>query len=79
VLKGADADLEARKNAVTALEIAYPGLKESLDAYLATARQSPVLREKIDEKYSLILETLLRGFHGKYPAEIRDRIESLRS
>ena len=60
VLKAADLELEAYKNAVAAIGTKNPEMAESLNAYVASQRQLSDLREKIDQKYGLILETLLR-------------------
>jgi hypothetical protein len=77
VLKEADIYLEAHKNAITALLTEYPNLQESLDARLASSSQSPDLREKMNQKYALILETSLRRFPGELPREARERLERL--
>ena len=77
VLKEADIYLEAHKNAITALLTEHPNLREFLDARLASLSQSPALREKMRQKYALILETSLRRFPGELPLEVRERFESL--
>jgi hypothetical protein len=59
-LKAADTDLQAHKNAIQALLTKRPDLAESLNAYLAVARQDRALADSIKKKYSLILETYVR-------------------
>jgi hypothetical protein len=61
-LKAADTDLEAHKRTISALLAVHPELKESLDAYLAAARQAPALLEKMNQKYASGLGTFLLSF-----------------
>lgn len=77
LLKEANTEIEARQNAVTALLTEHPNLKEFLDARLATARQSPVLRKKMHQKYASNLGTSLRRFRGELPQEVREMFLSL--
>ncbi len=77
LLKEADVEIEARQNSVTALLTAHPELKESLNGYLAAARQSPGLREKMNQKYASILGTSLRKLPDELPQEARERFLSL--
>ena len=77
VLRAADTELEGYKNAFRAFETTHPEWKDALNDYLAAARQSDALGEKMQEKYSSILETSLRRFHGKLPLEIQERFLDL--
>jgi len=60
VLKAADTDLEAHKNAIAALLTEHPNLKEFLNARLVSARQAPALRQLMNQKYARVLDTFLQ-------------------
>lgn len=79
VLKAADTHLEGYKNAFTAFELMHPESKELLDAFLDAARQSPALREKMTEKYALILETSFQRCRDGLPLEIREQLRDFLS
>jgi hypothetical protein len=62
VLKAADTELEAYKNAVTdIIQTTNPGLAERLNVRVASERQSAALQSKINQKYVQVLETFLNG------------------
>jgi hypothetical protein len=74
VLKAADTHLEGYRNAFTAFEMIHPESREVLDAFLNAAQQSPVLREKMSEKYALILETSFQRCRDVLPLEIQEQL-----
>lgn len=74
VLKAADTHLEGYKNAFTLFEMMHPESKEVLSAFLDAAQQSPPLREKMTEKYSLILETSFQKCRDGLRLEIQERL-----
>ena len=74
VLKAADTHLEGYKHAFTVFELMHPESKEVLGAFLNAATQSEPLREKMTEKYSLILETSFRKCCDGLPLEIQERL-----
>src|SRR5580658_3373424 len=67
VLKKADAELEAYKAAFASLQKIDQPMAEALNAYVVSQRHSSVLHKKMKEKYSVILETLLRTLHRRRP------------
>ncbi|VVB52992.1 Uncharacterised protein [uncultured archaeon] len=77
LLKEADTEIEARQATFTALLTEHPNLKEFLDARLASARQSPALHEKMNQKYASILGTSIRKLPDDIHQEVRERFESL--
>jgi len=79
VLKAADADLEAHKNATTALLTAHPDLTESLNAYSASARQAPALRELMNQKYARVLDTYLQTIpDAETGITVREALQNIR-
>ncbi len=74
VLKAADIELQAYKNAVEVKLLADPTWRESLDACLIAARQNDVLLEKIEGKYSEILETSIRRLPENLQLKVRKQM-----
>lgn len=67
VLKVADTDLQAHKNAIEALLVAHPNLREALGARLDAARRHAALPEMMSRKYAPVLET----YAQKLPDSVR--------
>jgi hypothetical protein len=74
VLKTADVELQAYKNAVEVILLADPTWRESLDACLVAARQNDALLTKIEGKYDEILETSLRRLPENLQLKVRKQM-----
>lgn len=74
VLKTADIELQAYKNAIEVILLADPTWREALDALLVAARQNDALLEKIEGKYSEILETSLRRLPENLQRKVREQM-----
>ncbi len=74
VLKTADIELQAYKNAVEVILLVHPNLRESLDACLVSARQNDALLTKIEGKYALILETSIRRLPESLQLKVREQM-----